>query len=134
MKEWDLLLLICVSHMPTIKCLVVADVEDVKYVINFDYPNSSEDYIHRIGRTGRCQQAGTAYTFFTPGNQRQARELIAVLSEAHQDVNPRLMELASLAKNTFGGQSACFIYYVPSFRVVLNGLIYPAQLYWDEVG
>ena len=37
------------------------DVEDVKSVINYDYPNTSEDYIHRIGRTGRCEQTGTAY-------------------------------------------------------------------------
>lgn len=29
------------------------DVDDIKYVINFDYPNNSEDYVHRIGRTGR---------------------------------------------------------------------------------
>uniref|UniRef100_A0A1B6M409 RNA helicase n=1 Tax=Graphocephala atropunctata TaxID=36148 RepID=A0A1B6M409_9HEMI len=81
------------------------DVEDVKYVINFDYPNSSEDYIHRIGRTGRCQQAGTAYTFFTPNNQRQAKELIAVLSEANQDINPKLMELAALAKSNYNGRN-----------------------------
>jgi superfamily II DNA/RNA helicase len=30
-----------------------SDVSDIKYVINFDYPNNSEDYVHRIGRTGR---------------------------------------------------------------------------------
>ncbi|XP_077297762.1 uncharacterized protein LOC143919359 isoform X3 [Arctopsyche grandis] len=70
------------------------DVEDVKYVVNYDYPNSSEDYIHRIGRTGRCQQAGTAYTFFTPGNGRQARELIAVMLEGSQTPPQALMELA----------------------------------------
>ncbi len=49
------------------------DVEDVKFVINYDYPNGTEDYVHRIGRTGRCQKAGTAYTFFTPNNSKQAR-------------------------------------------------------------
>ncbi|KAF6203285.1 hypothetical protein GE061_003703 [Apolygus lucorum] len=81
------------------------DVEDVKYVINYDYPNTSEDYIHRIGRTGRCSQSGTAYTFFTPNNQRQARDLIAVLTEAEQHVNPRLLELASLAKNQYNGRN-----------------------------
>ncbi len=32
---------------------IVSDVDDVRFVINFDYPNNSEDYIHRIGRTGR---------------------------------------------------------------------------------
>ncbi|CAO1385665.1 unnamed protein product [Diamesa serratosioi] len=70
------------------------DVEDVKNVINYDYPNSSEDYIHRIGRTGRCEQAGTAYTFFTPSNARQARELISVLQEAGQESPNELLELA----------------------------------------
>lgn len=70
------------------------DVEDVKYVINFDYPNSSEDYVHRIGRTGRCQQAGTAYAFFTLSNQRQAKDLVAVLEEAGQVVIPQLQEMA----------------------------------------
>lgn len=78
------------------------DVEDVKYVINYDYPNSSEDYIHRIGRTGRIGSTGTAYAFFTPNNVRQARELITVLEEAQQVINPRLLELANTHKNHFG--------------------------------
>lgn len=75
------------------------DVEDVRHVINYDYPNSSEDYVHRIGRTGRCQQAGTAYAFFTLNNQRQAKDLIAVLEDAGQNISPQLRELAQCAKN-----------------------------------
>ncbi|CAL7938764.1 unnamed protein product [Xylocopa violacea] len=78
------------------------DVEDVKYVINFDYPNSSEDYIHRIGRTGRCQSAGTAYAYFTPNNARQAKELISVLEEAGQAINPQLADLANSIKPAYG--------------------------------
>jgi ATP-dependent RNA helicase DDX5/DBP2 len=77
------------------------DVEDVKNVINYDYPNTSEDYIHRIGRTGRCEQTGTAYTFFTSGNSRQARELIGVMHEAGQTA-PK--ELHDLAKTSQGGK------------------------------
>lgn len=73
------------------------DVEDVNTVINYDYPNSSEDYIHRIGRTGRIAASGTAYTFFTPNNGKQARELIAVLTEAKQNIPPKLAELANNA-------------------------------------
>jgi len=38
----------------------LTDVEDVKFVINYDYPNSSEDYIHRIGRTARSTKTGAA--------------------------------------------------------------------------
>uniref|UniRef100_A0A8C5A2F2 RNA helicase n=1 Tax=Gadus morhua TaxID=8049 RepID=A0A8C5A2F2_GADMO len=69
------------------------DVEDVKFVINYDYPNSSEDYIHRIGRTARSTNTGTAYTFFTAGNLRQARALVRVLEEARQTVSPKLLQL-----------------------------------------
>lgn len=79
------------------------DVEDVKFVINYDYPNSSEDYIHRIGRTARSTNKGTAYTFFTPGNLRQARELIRVLEEARQAINPKLLQLVDNGRGGVGG-------------------------------
>nr|XP_024003491.1 probable ATP-dependent RNA helicase DDX17 [Salvelinus alpinus] len=78
------------------------DVEDVKFVINYDYPNSSEDYIHRIGRTARSTNKGTAYTFFTPGNLRQARELIRVLEEARQAINPKLLQLVNTGRGGGG--------------------------------
>ncbi|KAH8287773.1 hypothetical protein KR054_012672 [Drosophila jambulina] len=70
------------------------DVEDLQFVINYDYPNSSENYVHRIGRTGRCQQLGTAYTLFTHDNAKQARELISVLEEAGQTPSQALLDLA----------------------------------------
>lgn len=68
-------------------------------MINFDYPTSSEDYIHRIGRTGRSNNSGTSYAFFTPQNSRQAKGLINVLKEAKQVINPKLMELADRPGN-----------------------------------
>ncbi|KAJ8945334.1 hypothetical protein NQ318_009729 [Aromia moschata] len=71
------------------------DVEGIKYVVNYDYPNSSEDYIHRIGRTGRSDTTGTSYAFFTPSNYKQARDLVSVLKEANQVINPKLDEIAS---------------------------------------
>ena len=70
----------------------------MKFVINFDYPSSSEDYIHRIGRTGRSQQSGTAYAFFTPHNIKHAGDLVSVLQETNQVVNPMLVEMADMAK------------------------------------
>ncbi|XP_063238905.1 probable ATP-dependent RNA helicase DDX5 [Bacillus rossius redtenbacheri] len=81
------------------------DVEDVKFVINFDYPSSSEDYVHRIGRTGRSQKTGTAYAFFTPSNAKQANDLISVLQEANQVVNPKLHEMADMARSGGFGRS-----------------------------
>merc|ERR1712110_701369 len=80
------------------------DVDDVKFVINYDYPNNSEDYIHRIGRTGRKGRTGTAYTLFTPNNGAKARDLVEVLTEAKQVVNPKLLELAQCGGG-FGGRS-----------------------------
>jgi superfamily II DNA/RNA helicase len=77
------------------------DVDDVKFVINYDYPNNSEDYIHRIGRTGRKGNTGTSYTLFTPQNAPKARDLVAVLTEAKQVVNPKLAELTR--RGGFGG-------------------------------
>ncbi|XP_022129075.2 DEAD-box ATP-dependent RNA helicase 20 isoform X1 [Pieris rapae] len=78
------------------------DVEDVKFVVNFDYPNSSEDYIHRIGRTGRCQQSGTAYTYFTSGDARQARALVGVLKETGQNPPSKLNDMARNNNNSSG--------------------------------
>ncbi|EEB19285.1 DEAD box ATP-dependent RNA helicase, putative [Pediculus humanus corporis] len=57
-------------------------------------------YVHRIGRTGRSSQMGTAFTFFTPQNARQAKGLVAVLEEASQPINPKVTEL--LAATTKG--------------------------------
>uniref|UniRef100_A0A3P8TLL1 RNA helicase n=1 Tax=Amphiprion percula TaxID=161767 RepID=A0A3P8TLL1_AMPPE len=79
------------------------DVEDVKFVINYDYPSSSEDYVHRIGRTARSTNKGTAYTFFTPGNLRQARDLVRVLEEARQAINPKLLQLVDSGHGGGGG-------------------------------
>ncbi|KAK2171581.1 hypothetical protein NP493_1041g01033 [Ridgeia piscesae] len=80
------------------------DVNDVKFVINFDYPNCSEDYVHRIGRTARASNTGTAYTFFTHGNAKQARDLLEVLREAKQQINPKLEQMVGMARD-FGGRS-----------------------------
>ncbi|XP_012944604.1 ATP-dependent RNA helicase DDX5 isoform X1 [Aplysia californica] len=79
------------------------DVEDIKFVINFDYPNCSEDYVHRIGRTGRSTNTGTAYTFFTPGNAKQASDLVNVLREAKQVISPKLLQLEENSKGMRGG-------------------------------
>lgn len=100
-----------ISNTFIISKYFVIDVDDVKYVINFDYPSSSEDYIHRIGRTGRRRQTGTAYAFFTSHNMKHAGDLIEVLKEAGQNINPRLTEMAELAKSGNFGSRSMFLYY-----------------------
>jgi hypothetical protein len=78
-------------------------VDDIKFVINYDYPQASEDYVHRIGRTGRKGRKGTAYTFFTPNNAKNASELLRVLNEAHQIIPPGLQQLAETGRSFGGG-------------------------------
>ena len=53
-------------------------------------PGNVEDYVHRIGRTGRAGSKGTAVTFFTEANKRQARDLLTILREAKQNIPEEL--------------------------------------------
>jgi len=69
------------------------DVKDIKYVINYDFPNTVEIYVHRIGRTGRAGATGTSYTLLTTENARLASELVKILIEANQYVPPALQSL-----------------------------------------
>lgn len=71
------------------------DVKDIRYVINYDFPNQIEDYVHRIGRTGRAGTRGSAYTFFAPDKYKLAKDLIRVLEEASQDVPSSLRQLVT---------------------------------------
>lgn len=84
------------------------DVKDIKCVINYDFPSSLEDYVHRIGRTGRAGAKGTALTFFTNANAKFARDLIKILQEAGQAVAPALSALARSSGFGLGGSGGNF--------------------------
>lgn len=59
------------------------DIKNVTFVINFDMPKLIENYIHRIGRTGRAGAVGTSVSFLTYDEDKKiATELIEVLEEA----------------------------------------------------
>merc|ERR1719491_2587067 len=67
------------------------DVDDIRMVVNFDFPNDMESYIHRIGRTGRAGKKGNATSFFVPEkNGRVAQELIEILSRTTQKIPDEL--------------------------------------------
>uniref|UniRef100_A0A3B4AQ39 RNA helicase n=1 Tax=Periophthalmus magnuspinnatus TaxID=409849 RepID=A0A3B4AQ39_9GOBI len=71
------------------------DIPDVQHVVNFDLPNNIDEYVHRIGRTGRCGNIGRAVSFFDPEKDGQlAQSLIAILSTAQQTVPSWLEESA----------------------------------------
>lgn len=52
------------------------DVDDIKVVINYDIPSDEEYYVHRIGRTGRANRKGTAFTFVTNREMYRLREIM----------------------------------------------------------
>uniref|UniRef100_A0A3B3DES4 RNA helicase n=1 Tax=Oryzias melastigma TaxID=30732 RepID=A0A3B3DES4_ORYME len=71
------------------------DIPDVQHVVNYDLPNNIDDYVHRIGRTGRCGNVGRAVSFYDPDVDSQlARSLVGVLSKAQQEVPSWLEESA----------------------------------------
>jgi len=51
------------------------DVEDISHVINYDLPNTADEYLHRIGRTARAGSSGTAFTFLSPEEIPGLREI-----------------------------------------------------------
>mmetsp|Transcript_2999 Transcript_2999/g.4380 ORF Transcript_2999/g.4380 Transcript_2999/m.4380 type:complete len:378 (-) Transcript_2999:1256-2389(-) len=72
------------------------DVDDIRMVVNFDFPNDMESYIHRIGRTGRAGKKGVAVSFFVgQKNNRLARELVDILKRTAQHIPHELQSLAS---------------------------------------
>ncbi|XP_047071219.1 DEAD-box ATP-dependent RNA helicase 5-like [Lolium rigidum] len=74
------------------------DIPDVEVVINYSFPLTTEDYVHRIGRTGRAGKKGVAHTFFMQENKGLAGELVNVLREADQVVPPSLMKFGTHVK------------------------------------
>jgi len=60
------------------------DVEGISHVVNYDVPMQPEDYVHRIGRTGRMQAIGKAYTLVTGADEPMVRRIEAVLKQKIQ--------------------------------------------------
>ena len=77
------------------------DVKDVAAVVNFDMPNTVEDYVHRIGRTGRAGAKGLSVSFLTDKHSRMAGDLVDLLREAKQEVPA---QLESMCRRGGGGR------------------------------
>ncbi|KAI3446395.1 hypothetical protein Pfo_003060 [Paulownia fortunei] len=79
------------------------DIPHVAHVINFDLPNDIDDYVHRIGRTGRAGKTGLATAFFNENNASLAKPLADLMREANQEVPDWLTRFASRA--SYGSKS-----------------------------
>merc|ERR1719225_2056843 len=62
------------------------DVNDIDWVVNYDFPLDIENYIHRIGRTGRAHRKGTSITYMTPDDARFGDKVVAIMKESNQEV------------------------------------------------
>ncbi|EFA81338.1 putative RNA helicase [Heterostelium album PN500] len=71
------------------------DVKDLNLVINYDCPDHLEDYVHRVGRTGRAGNKGTAYTFVLPDEGRFAPSIIKALEQSGAKVPEELTKLGA---------------------------------------
>ena len=92
------------GHCPILVATAVAarglDIPNVTHVINYDLPTDIDDYVHRIGRTGRAGNVGMSTAFFNRGNRGVVRDLIELLKEANQEV-PGFLE-AIARENSYG--------------------------------
>jgi ATP-dependent RNA helicase DDX3X len=81
------------------------DIPNVTHVVNYDLPSDIDDYVHRIGRTGRAGNIGASTAFFNRGNKNIARELVELLREANQEVPIWLEQVLSESTSGGGGYS-----------------------------
>jgi len=102
------------GKMPILVATAVAarglDIQGVAHVINYDMPKEIDEYVHRIGRTGRVGNLGKATSFFDAANDGNvANDLLKILGEAGQEVpeflsNGGIGSYASGGGGTYGGQ------------------------------
>lgn len=91
------------------------DVEGISHVVNYDVPMQAEDYVHRIGRTGRMEAEGCAYTLVTPEDEIMVRRIENVLK--HKITRRRLEGLDYNAPRFIQPDAEAIRKYVAAHRV-----------------
>ncbi len=77
------------------------DIDHITFVVNYDLPQDTETYVHRIGRTGRAGREGLAITFVSPAEQRKLRYMEKDLDAAIPEYDvPSDFEIASAQQHT----------------------------------
>lgn len=89
------------------------DVVGISLVVNFDLPDNSEDYVHRIGRTGRAGLSGRAISLATPDQRQDIRAIERLIRKPlpvskHAQLSVDLPEVPAAQRGTFGGRRRSF--------------------------
>merc|ERR1712013_397597 len=96
-----------VGQTPIIVATAVAarglDIPNVKHVINFNMPGDVEEYVHRIGRTGRMGNLGLATSFFNEKNRNLTKDLVELIVESNQELPSWLEAMGLDQRGNYGG-------------------------------
>ena len=65
------------------------DIPDVSHVFNYDVPHHADDYVHRIGRTGRAGKSGDTFMLVTPADGRSLDKVLKLIGKTPEEVHPR---------------------------------------------
>lgn len=100
------------GHTPILVATDVAarglDIPHVAHVINFDLPRDIDDYVHRIGRTGRAGKSGLATAFFSDKNLPLASALVELMQDSKQEIPPWLSQYAETPYSGGGARANRF--------------------------
>ncbi|CAL8118695.1 unnamed protein product [Orchesella dallaii] len=81
------------------------DIPNIKHVINYDLPSDIEEYVHRIGRTGRMGNLGVATSFFNEKNKNLVRDLVELVQETKQEMPSWLEIISNEMRSSFSSHS-----------------------------
>jgi superfamily II DNA/RNA helicase len=97
------------------------DISNVKFVVNFDLPTDIDEYVHRIGRTGRAGNSGEAISFFNEKNRNIARDLHDILNETQQEIPDFLAKMVDEIRSAHHGNKSRYSNNSGQLSSVQNG-------------
>ena len=103
------------------------DIPSVKHVVNYDLPQSIDEYVHRIGRTGRCGNLGKATSFYTHDSDSGiAKALVRILTEVSTTNVALLYQCLNLGKQNLKKKkhiiSSSWFLQQQSVKLLVNGM------------
>lgn len=80
------------------------DFPNVSYIFNYDTPKNIDDYVHRIGRTGRCGNTGKAFSFINENSRSIINDLLSLLKKQKKEIPDFLEAMLYESKGGYGSK------------------------------